>query len=252
MADILNYFIPLFLMVIVIESAISNYFHKDLYSLEDTIVNFTLAAIGFLLDLSQKWGYLVLLTFLSNYSIFSFSNKTILYWVSLFLIQDLSNYFMHFLEHKVKFLWAVHVTHHSSNKFNFSTGFRSSVFQPFYRYLFFIPIILIGYSPIEILFFYSVGQIYGFFIHTTYTKKIWGFDFFFNTPSHHRVHHACNEIYLDKNMGQVLIIWDRLFNTFVREKIDTPVQYGITKGFKSNNIFKIIFTEFKELKKNGH
>jgi sterol desaturase/sphingolipid hydroxylase (fatty acid hydroxylase superfamily) len=124
----------------------------------------------------------------------------------------------------------VHVTHHSSEEFNLSTGFRSSVFQPVYRFIYFIPLALLGFHPLDIVFMYSITQTYGILVHTRYIHKMprW-FEAFFVSPSHHRVHHASNVIYLDKNMGMCLIIWDRLFGSFQEELETVPVKYGLTR-----------------------
>jgi len=146
----------------------------------------------------------------------------------------------------------VHVTHHSSEEFNLSTGFRSSALQPVYRFIYFIPIVFLGFHPMDIVFMYAVTQTYGILVHTQYVKKMpkW-FEVLFVSPSHHRVHHASNIIYLDKNMGMCLIIWDKLFGTFQEELSTEPVKYGLTKpALKSNNPFHIIFHEWIALIKD--
>jgi sterol desaturase/sphingolipid hydroxylase (fatty acid hydroxylase superfamily) len=124
----------------------------------------------------------------------------------------------------------VHVTHHSSEEFNLTTGFRSSVFQPIYRFVYFIPLALLGFSPLDIIFVYAATQIYGILVHTQYIDKMpaW-FEAVFVSPSHHRVHHASNIRYLDRNMGMVLIIWDKLFGTFEEENNSEKTVYGLTK-----------------------
>ena len=96
----------------------------------------------------------------------------LVYWILLFLLQDLAFYTMHFVDHKVRLFWAVHVTHHSSEEFNLGVGFRSSVFEPVYRFLYFIPIVLLGFSPLDIFFVFSLTQLYGIFIHTQYIQPV--------------------------------------------------------------------------------
>ena len=125
----------------------------------------------------------------------------------------------------------MHVTHHSSEEFNLTTGFRSSVLQPLYRFIYFLPLVLLDLNHIDIVFMYSLTQIYGILVHTQYINKMprW-FETIFVSPSHHRVHHASNIRYLDRNMGMVLIIWDRLFGTFQAEIDEDPVKYGLTKN----------------------
>jgi sterol desaturase/sphingolipid hydroxylase (fatty acid hydroxylase superfamily) len=153
------------------------------------------------------------------------------------------------MDHFCRFFWAVHVTHHSSEEFNLTTGFRSSVLQPLYRFLYFIPLVLLGFKAIDIVFMYSLTQIYGILVHTQFINKMprW-FEAVFVSPSHHRVHHASNIRYLDKNMGMVLIIWDRLFGTFQKEIKSDPVRYGLTTQLAHPyHLTNIVFHEWKNI-----
>ncbi|MDQ6889816.1 MAG: sterol desaturase family protein, partial [Bacteroidota bacterium] len=179
----------------------------------------------------------------------SFSFNPIIYWAVLFLLEDVAFYLEHRVDHYCRLFWAVHVTHHSSEEFNLTTGFRSSVLQPLYRFIYFLPLVLLGFRPIDIVFMYSLTQIYGILVHTQYINKMpaW-FEAVFVSPSHHRVHHASNVRYLDKNMGMVLIIWDRMFGTFQEELQNDPVKYGLTKRLENpHHLAKIIFHEWKNL-----
>jgi sterol desaturase/sphingolipid hydroxylase (fatty acid hydroxylase superfamily) len=144
--------------------------------------------------------------------------------------------------------WAMHVTHHSSEHFNFTTGFRSTVFEPLYRTFFYLPLALMGFSPLDILYVYLVTQLYGNLVHTQYHIPLpkW-YAFIFVTPSHHRVHHASNIPYLDKNMGMLLIIWDRMFGTFYEEDPAEPVKYGLTHQPEDTGPVNILFHEWKAL-----
>ncbi len=159
-----------------------------------------------------------------------------LYWLLLLLGEDLLFWLEHFVDHHVRFFWAVHVTHHSSDEFNLSTGFRSSVFMPFYRYLYFIPLVLLGFDVVHVFFMYALTQTWGILIHTQRIRKLprW-IEAVLVTPSHHRVHHASNIPYLDKNMGMVFIIWDRLFGTFAAEDPMEPPVFGLTKPLEHPN-----------------
>jgi sterol desaturase/sphingolipid hydroxylase (fatty acid hydroxylase superfamily) len=172
-----------------------------------------------------------------------------LYWFLLFLLEDFAFYVEHRVDHYCRLFWAVHVTHHSSEEFNLTTGFRSSVLQPVYRFVYFIPIALMGFDPMDIVFMYSITQTYGILVHTQYINKMprW-FETFFVSPSHHRVHHASNIRYLDKNMGMCLIIWDKIFGTF-QEEVDTdPIRYGLTKPIENDkNPVEVIFHEWKAI-----
>jgi sterol desaturase/sphingolipid hydroxylase (fatty acid hydroxylase superfamily) len=163
----------------------------------------------------------------------------------LFFAQDLAYYALHYVDHFVRFFWASHVTHHSSKKFNLTVAIRSSVFQPYYRFLYFIPLALLGFEAFDIVFMYAATQVYGFWVHTETVKKLptW-FEYIFVTPSHHRVHHASNLEYLDSNMGMVLIIWDRIFGTFKPELQGVEVKYGLTKNLDSYHPVKVVFHEW--------
>ncbi len=180
------------------------------------------------IDLLLRAFALAVLIFFSHYALPIHWNP-IVYWIALFLCEDFLFWVEHYVDHSCRIFWAVHVTHHSSEEYNLSTGFRSSVFMPFYRYMYFIPLALLGFTPIDILFMYAITQIYGILVHTQAIKKLprW-IEYIFVTPSHHRVHHASNAPYLDKNMGMALIIWDRLFGTFAEEMPEEPPRYGLT------------------------
>ncbi len=168
------------------------------------------------------------------------------YWAMLLIGEDFLFWLEHYIDHKVRVFWAVHVTHHSSPEYNLTTGFRSSVFMPVYKYFYFIPLAILGFRPTDVIFMYSITQIYGILVHTQYFKKSpkW-IEYIFVTPALHRVHHASNTTYLDKNMGMVFIIWDRLFGTFSPELDNVQPHYGITKPIESpNHPIKIVTHEW--------
>ena len=171
----------------------------------------------------------------------------------LLLLEDFMYYWLHRFDHEVRFFWAVHVTHHSSENLNFTVGFRSSGFQPLYRFLYFIPLALMGFKPLDIIFIYSATQIWGIFVHTKLINKMGWLEYILVTPSHHRVHHASNPKYLDKNMGMFLIIWDKLFGTFQPELTDNeyqPIKFGLTKPIEKETPFTIVFHEWQQMWKD--
>ncbi len=240
---------PLYLVVIGFEILLSHLHLKKYYSLKDTLINVYLCTLNGGIDLLFRAVYLVILGSIFRYHFISFSFNPIIYWVLLFLLEDIAFYLEHRIDHYCRFFWAVHVTHHSSEEFNLTTGFRSSVLQPLYRFIYFLPLVLLGFRPVDIVFTYSLTQIYGILVHTQYINKMppW-FEAIFVSPSHHRVHHASNVRYLDKNMGMVLIIWDKLFGTFQKEVENDPVKYGLTKRLENpHHLSKIIFHEWKNL-----
>jgi len=159
-------------------------------------------------------------------------------------------YWLHRVDHHCRLFWATHVTHHSSEKFNFTVGFRSSVMEPLYRFIYFIPLAALGFKPLDIAFVYAATQIWGILVHTEKINKLGWLEHILVTPSHHRVHHASNPKYLDKNMGMFLIIWDKIFGTFQPELPDTDYQqmkYGLTKALENETPAHIIFHEWKTI-----
>lgn len=247
---------PLYVTVIGTEMALSHFHLKKFYSVKGTLINIYLSALNAGIDLLFRSIYLfIILEWFYQHQLFEFKQHYVIYWLLLFLAEDLAFYFEHLADHYCRLFWAVHVTHHSSEEFNLTTGFRSSVFQPLYRFIYFIPLALIGFKPVDIVLMYSITQIYGILVHTQYIKKMPGwFESVFVSPSHHRVHHGSNVLYLDKNMGMCLIIWDKLFGTFQEEMAEEPVKYGLTKPLENpHHPVNIIFHEWasigKDLKK---
>ncbi len=240
---------PIYILVICVEILISNYQDKPVYTWKETITNFYLSLLNGGLDLLIRGGYLLLLNWFFQFHLVSWEHS-LLYWASLVVAMDLLFYWLHRMEHYCRLFWAVHVTHHSCEKMNFSVAFRASVFQPLYRFIFFIPLALLGFKPIEILFVYSLTQFWSIFVHTEFIGRLGWMEYIFVTPSHHRVHHASNQLYLDKNMGMFLIIWDRMFGTFQKEipaEQYEPIKYGLTTPLEKKTPVNIIFHEWKRL-----
>ena len=239
--------VPIYIIFIAAEIILSNWGEKKFYSIKGVLQNVYLTLMNASLDLILRWAFYVsILMWAYEYHFFKIENPYF-YWFLLFIFEDLTFYIEHRIDHYCRFFWAVHLTHHSSEEFNLTTGFRSSVFQPVYRFVYFIPVALMGFHPLDIVFMYSVTQTYGILVHTQYIKKMpaW-FEAVFVTPAHHRVHHASNIRYLDKNMGMCLIIWDRMFGTFQDELPEDPVKYGLTKPLENpHNLFNHVMHEWK-------
>ena len=161
------------------------------------------------------------------------------------LTADFTYYWMHRCEHKVRLFWANHSVHHSSQEFNFTTALRISWVDALIEWLFFIPMILLGFSLVQTVIGLVVVVAYQSWIHTEKVGKLGWLDKIFNTPSVHRGHHGSNAQYIDKNFGGILIIWDRLFGTYTPES--EKVKYGITTPIGSHNPFIINFKEYAEL-----
>jgi sterol desaturase/sphingolipid hydroxylase (fatty acid hydroxylase superfamily) len=163
-----------------------------------------------------------------------------------FVADDFAYYWAHRLGHRVRWFWASHVNHHSSQHYNLSTALRQS-WTGFFAlgFLFRIPLALIGFHPAMLVFVGAINLIYQFWIHTEAIGKLprW-FEAILNTPSHHRVHHATNPRYLDRNYAGVFIIWDRMFGTFTPEVDGEKIRYGIVRQLGSFNILWSVFHEW--------
>jgi sterol desaturase/sphingolipid hydroxylase (fatty acid hydroxylase superfamily) len=235
---------PVYIVFIGLEMCINFYRHLHLYNKKDTINNILLSLLETGIDLALKGVALFVLMYFNRYAPLHISNA-IWYWALLFFAEDFMYWFLHWADHNVRLLWAVHVTHHSSEQMNLTVAIRSSVFQPVYRYIFFIPIALAGFHAADIILMYAICNAYGFFIHTELVGKLGFLEYFMATPSNHRVHHGSNVKYLDRNMGMVLVIWDRLFGTYTEE--DEKVVYGLTRNVGSDNILDIIAYEWRNM-----
>ena len=168
--------------------------------------------------------------------------------VVLVIGQDFCYYWFHRASHRIRWFWATHAIHHSSNELNLGASFRfgwtgrltgSSVF--------YVPMIWLGFAPGPVFIALGFNLLYQFWIHTEWIPKLGWLEYVLNTPSHHRVHHASNAEYLDRNYGGILIVWDRLFGSFVSERDDVPCRYGLVKPLLSNNPFVIGFHEWAAL-----
>ncbi|HET9989720.1 MAG TPA: sterol desaturase family protein [Kofleriaceae bacterium] len=160
-------------------------------------------------------------------------------WLVLLFAEDNCYYWFHRLHHEVRFLWAAHVPHHSSERFNLSTALRQPLLTPITGPLFWVPLAVVGYPPVMILTAQAWSLLYQFWIHTETIDRLGPLEWIMNTPSHHRVHHGANVEYLDRNHAGIFIIWDRLFGTFERE--DARVIYGLTKNVHTFHLAKVGF-----------
>lgn len=243
--------IPIYAILIPLELILSHFHDWKFYSWKETAMNVYLNLLNAGIDLLLRGVALLVLSFTFQFHV-DLHLHPVAYWALLFLCEDLLFWTEHFVDHNVRLFWAVHVTHHSSEEYNLTTGFRSSVLMPFYRYLYFIPLALLGFAPWDIFFMYAFTQTYGILVHTQAIDKLprW-IEYIFVTPSHHRVHHASNIPYLDKNMGMVLIVWDRLFGTFTEELPGEKPRFGLTKSLETpHHPVKVVTHEWKALAKD--
>ncbi|MDN5205589.1 sterol desaturase family protein [Fulvivirgaceae bacterium BMA10] len=232
-------FIIVFFAVIAIEIIWSVTKKKHVYNLKDSLSNLFIIIGGKIIKpITLAWGY-YLFTSIEPYKLFEIPVNIFTAILTFFLV-ELIYYWYHRLSHEIPILWTIHHTHHSSPWFNISTAGRLNWLGKFTSPLFYIPMVLLGFSPFIITTSLGLSLIYQIFIHTEMIGKL-GFleGAFFNTPSAHRVHHASNKGYIDKNYGGMLIIFDRIFGTYVPEQ--EKVKYGVTTGFLGHNPFKIVF-----------
>ncbi len=242
--------VPVYAVVIGFELFYSYFNKKGLYSTGGIVQNVYLTLMNMSLDVLIRGVCLLVLNYFYTFHFTDFTGTPILYWAVLVISEDFMFYWLHRVDHYCRLFWAVHVTHHSSEEFNLTVGFRSSVFQPLYRFIYFIPLAFFGFKGIDIMFAYSATQIVGILVHTQTVRRLGWLEYIIVTPSHHRVHHGSNARYLDKNMGMFLIVWDKLFGTFQAELDEEPVRYGLTTNLESKHPLHVVFHEWKNIFKD--
>ena len=250
------YAVPFFLLLIFIEAYINFKERSDNYLLKDSIACISMGIGSAFFDvITKSAAFAVFLGLYTNYGIYKEAlSFTVFGWFLLFFLDDFTFYWHHRMSHQVRVLWAAHVNHHSSLNYNLSTALRQSWAELFYKYTSYLWLPILGFHPMMILTQMSISLIYQFLLHTKYINRFPNVvEFIFNTPSHHRVHHAKNIIYLDKNHAGILIVWDRMFGTFLEEDPNEPIEYGITTNINTYNPLRIATHDFvtlgKDLKK---
>lgn len=248
--NLVNLAIPAFILLLVIEAIVSAIDQRELFEVKDTFASLAMGVGNVLTNLGAK--VVVLAAYWLVYDLTGFFKVTLVpdqwwVWVVLFFAEDVSYYWFHRVSHGSRFFWASHVVHHSSQKYNLSTALRQTWTGNITgSFIFWLWLPFLGFHPLMIMTMQAVSLIYQFWIHTeTIGKLPRPIEWIFNTPSHHRVHHASDIKYLDKNHAGVLIIWDRLFGTFQEEE-ERPT-YGLTKNIHTYNPFRIAFHEWEDL-----
>lgn len=217
------------------------------YTVPDSLSNLCLALLHEIGEGIAALLILVIYYWLFDFRLFDIPNS---WWAFalLFVLQDFCYYWFHRASHRIRWMWASHVVHHSSEKLNFSTAFRQSITYPISgMWVFWLPLIALGFEPLTVIGVVLLNLAYQFFIHTQLCPKLGWIEKIFNTPSHHRVHHARNQIYLDQNYAGTLIIWDKLFGTFVEERDDTPCEFGIVRQINCHNPIQLSFHEWRDM-----
>ena len=226
--------IPFFALMIAVEIYLSvryeeNYDRKDVWT--NIALGFGSSIFGIIFGLATSFFYLWIY---ENAAPYQMPMNVWWSWAILLAADDFLYYWFHRISHEVRFFWNFHVVHHSSNQYNLSVAVRQSWFSGVAHWIFYLPAAFLGFPLWAFVTMHGLNLIYQFWIHTKAIKKMpaW-FEYVFNTPSHHRVHHGVNDEYLDKNYGGIFIVFDRMFGSFIEEK--EAVRYGIIKPIHSYN-----------------
>ena len=226
--------IPLFFILIAIEIVAARLLERRVYRFADSFADLGCGIIEQLLGVFVKVllfaGYLWLY---ANARLFDLPENSWLVFGACFLGVDFLYYWFHRMSHEIGAFWAAHSVHHQSEEYNLSVALRQGAFQSFFSWMFYLPLALLGFPPAVFITCSALNTLYQFWIDTRLIGKLGAFEWIFNTPSHHRVHHGRNPRYIDRNHAGTLIIWDRMFGTFV-EETDEPV-YGVVKPLRSVN-----------------
>ena len=229
--------LPIFFLAIIVEWRIDEWRQLDLYKRKDTWVSLSMLLFTGIVEFIPKLLAFVAFFYLHELSpLQDIIGRQWWAWVLLFFLDDFTYYWFHRSNHEVRLFWAGHVPHHSSVKLNYATALRQGVGERVHKYLFWLWLPLLGFDALMMFTVLSINLIYQFWVHTELVHRTpsW-FEYIFNTPSHHRVHHASNIRYLDCNHGGVLIIWDRMFGTFSKELDNEAPVFGLTNNINTHN-----------------
>jgi sterol desaturase/sphingolipid hydroxylase (fatty acid hydroxylase superfamily) len=244
--DLIYYFLPIYFLALILEWRHNRNNNLSLFDVGDTKASLWMMFFVGFVDIAPK-----LLAFFAFYYLAQLSPLSDVVqrqwwaWGLLFFLDDFIYYWFHRLNHQVRLFWAGHVSHHSAIKMNFATALRQGVGERVHKYIFWLPLPLLGFDPLMIFTMMSLNLFYQYWLHTELIGRLPNLiEFVFNTPSHHRVHHASNISYLDCNHGGVLIVWDRIFRSFSREMAAEKVEYGLTQNIASLNPIYVATHEY--------
>jgi sterol desaturase/sphingolipid hydroxylase (fatty acid hydroxylase superfamily) len=252
--SVVTWAIPFFVITILLEIVLGRLGKaKATYEFRDTATSLLMGLgsnifsvlIGGFAAATTIWLYI-------HYHVFEIPMTAWWAWVAIFFLEDMTYYWFHRLAHERRFWWASHVNHHSSQHYNLATALRQTwTGELAGTWILWLPLTLIGFPPAMLAIQKGISLVYQYWVHTEAIRKLprW-FEAVFNTPSHHRVHHARNPRYLDANYAGILIIWDRLFGTFVPEDETDPPRYGIVKNLGDFNILRVAFHEWMGIGKD--
>jgi sterol desaturase/sphingolipid hydroxylase (fatty acid hydroxylase superfamily) len=248
--DVTVYAAPIFILSIFIEMYFADRLKLKIHDKKDSFASIGMGLGSLVIGVGMKFLAFMFMVYLYQFKIFDLKMNVWWTWILLLFADDFIFYWHHRLSHQVRILWAAHINHHSSQNYNLAVALRQSWAEVLYKYSFWMILPLIGFHPLAIMTMIGINLIYQFFPHTKLVGKPGWFGKIFNTPSHHRVHHASNVVYLDKNHAGIFIIWDKIFGTYQSELDQVPVKYGITNNINSYNLFYIASHEFVNLFKD--
>jgi len=243
--NLIYYAIPFFIVTVIFESIVISKKQPKSFHLKDTFASLAMGIGNVVSNLLSKLLVVFVIVFLYE----NFRLTTIPFawwsWILILFADDFCYYWAHRIGHESRFFWASHIVHHSSQKYNLSTALRQTWTGGFFSFIFYLVLPIIGFHPLMIFTQMSISLLYQYWIHTELIYKMprW-FETVFNTPSHHRVHHGSNPLYLDRNHAGIFIVWDKLFGTFQPELKEEKVIYGLTSNIKTYNPLKIAFHEW--------
>ncbi|WP_267226549.1 sterol desaturase family protein [Dyella silvae] len=233
---IITWATPVFFALIALELLVAKLRGRTVYHSTDAINSLGLGVISQIVAVFSKLLTLGIYAWcVTHFAIFSLPANSVWVWITGLLFYDLCYYWLHRAGHEVNLLWAAHVVHHQSEDYNLSTALRQTGSGVLLGWLFYLPMAVIGY-PLEVFVVVAlIDLLYQFWVHTELVGRLGWFDRVFCSPSNHRAHHAVNDKYLDRNYGGILIVWDRLFGTFVEEDDTDPPIYGTRSPLRSWN-----------------
>jgi len=233
---IITWATPVFFALIALELLVAKLRGRRVYHSSDAINSLGLGVISQIVAVFSKLLTLGIYAWcVQRFAIFALPADSVWVWVSALLFYDLCYYWLHRAGHEVNILWAAHVVHHQSEDYNLSTALRQTGSGVLLGWLFYLPMAIVGY-PLEVFVVVAlIDLLYQFWVHTELVGRLGWFDRVFCSPSNHRAHHAVNDRYLDRNYGGILIVWDRLFGTFVEEDDTDPPIYGTRSPLRSWN-----------------
>ncbi|MEX0967340.1 MAG: sterol desaturase family protein [Bacteroidia bacterium] len=240
----LSSLVALFVLGVAVEYYLTRNRIENYYDGEETRCTFKMAVAGLALDLLVKSAALYFLYKLSGFAFFALGYQWWV-WLLCFIAWDFVFYLKHLSEHHVRFLWAIHVNHHSSKFMNLSVALRAGVLKSVYRYFFWAPLILAGFPFFMFLIIYSLGKCWAYIQHTQLIGRLGFLEKMLITPSHHRVHHSSAPENYNKNLGETLLIWDKMFGTF--KEVKGELEYGIDEDIPNNDFLEATFHEMKKI-----